>query len=518
MTGPSVAELIQTPDSPEGEDRVRRQVAATLLPGFVGTTLPEWLAERLRDGLGGVCIFGPNIVSRAQLRALTGSIYEANPNAIVAIDEEGGDVTRLYYDTGSPYPGNAVLGRLADLSYTEFVGRLVGWELRLAGCNLNFAPDVDINSNADNPVIGVRSFGSTPEVVAEHSAAWTRGLQSAGIAVSAKHFPGHGDTAQDSHLALPVVDLTLDELRERELKPFAAVIAAGARTIMTSHILLPQIDPENPATLSARVLQGLLREELGFDGVIVSDALDMKGASGDVGIPEAAVLALAAGCDLLCIGTENTDEQLAEIEARILDAIASRRLDPARVSEASGRVLDLAAQLAADRAEVAIPDYVTAEDEPQLEVARVIAAFDVSDEARQWVRDHSGPYSVVRIDTIANIAVGVAPWGPFAEIITDPEAPVATAFAANPLVVFTEGDDPDLVLAAQSPVLVIGKDNHRHAFAREAIDRLRAERDSVIVVDMGWPSDDRRYADIATFGASRLVGRALMAYLSGSGS
>ena len=257
----------------------------------------------------------------------------------------------------------------------------MGWELRLAGCNLNFAPDVDINSNADNPVIGVRSFGSTPEIVAEHSAAWTRGLQSAGIAVSAKHFPGHGDTAQDSHLALPVVDVSLDELRERELKPFEAVIAAGARTIMTSHILLPQIDPENPATLSAAVLQGLLRDELGFDGVIVSDALDMKGASGDVGIPEAAVLALAAGCDLLCIGTENTDAQLAEIETRILDAISSRRLDPARVSQASGRVLELAAQLAVDRAEIAIPDFVTAEDEPRLELDRAIAAFDVSDAA-----------------------------------------------------------------------------------------------------------------------------------------
>ncbi|WP_345761849.1 beta-N-acetylhexosaminidase [Diaminobutyricibacter sp. McL0608] len=518
MSGSPVAELTQTPDSPERTDRLRSQVAATLLPGFVGTTLPEWLDERLRDGLGGVCIFGPNIVSRAQLRELTDSIYEANPNAIIAIDEEGGDVTRLYYDTGSPYPGNAVLGRLGDLSYTEFVGRLVGWELRLAGCNLNFAPDVDINSNADNPVIGVRSFGSTPEIVAEHSAAWTRGLQSAGIAVSAKHFPGHGDTAQDSHLALPVVDVSLDELRERELKPFAAVIAAGARTIMTSHILLPQIDPENPATLSAAVLQGLLRDELGFDGVIISDALDMKGASGDVGIPEAAVLALAAGCDLLCIGTENTDAQLAAIETRILDAISSRRLDPARVSQASGRVLELAAQLAVDRAEIAIPDFVTAEDEPQLELARAIAAFDVSDAAREWVGGLSGPCSVVRIDTIANIAVGIAPWGPFAELLTDPGSPAAKEFAANPLVVFTEGDDPDLVLAARSPVLVIGKDNHRHAFAREAIDRLRAERRSVLVIDMGWPSDDRQYADIATFGASRLIGRALMHYLSGSGS
>jgi beta-N-acetylhexosaminidase len=287
---------------------------------------------------------------------------------------------------------------------------------------------------------------------------------------------------------------------------------------MTSHILLPQLDPENPATLSARVLQGLLRDELGFDGVIVSDALDMKGASGEVGIPEAAVLALAAGCDLLCLGTENTDAQLADIEARILDAIGSQRLDPARVSEASGRVLDLAGQLAAERAEIAIPDYVTAEDEPRLELSRAIAAFDVSDTAKEWVRTSTGRCSVVRIDTTANIAVGVAPWGPFAEIDTDPGSPAAMAFAANPLVVFTEGDDPELVLAAQSPILVIGRDNHRHAFAREAIDRLRAERGSVLVVDMGWPSDDRRYADIATFGASRLIGRALMRYLTGSGS
>jgi beta-N-acetylhexosaminidase len=518
VSGSTSDESRPTPAAPERIERLRRQAAATLLPGFVGTTLPGWLGERLRNGLGGVCIFGPNIVSRAQLGALTASIYEANPNAIVAIDEEGGDVTRLYYDSGSPYPGNAVLGRIDDLSYTEFVGRLVGWELRLAGCNLNFAPDVDINSNADNPVIGVRSFGATPEVVAAHSAAWTRGLQSAGVAVSAKHFPGHGDTTQDSHLALPVVDLTLDELRKRELKPFASVIAAGARTIMTSHILLPQLDPDRPATLSAPILQGLLREELGFEGVIVSDALDMKGASGEVGIPAAAVLALAAGCDLLCIGTENTDEQLAEIEAQILDAISSGRLDEARVSEASGRVLELAAQLTLDRAEIAIPDFVTADDEPRFEVARAMAAFDISDTAREWMRRPSAPYSIIRIDTVANIAVGVAPWGPFAEVDADPGSPAAKDFSANPIVVFTEGDDPDLVLAARSPVLVIGKDNHRHAFAREAIDRLRAERDSVLVVDMGWPSDDRRYADIATFGASRLIGRALLHSLSGSES
>ncbi|HEV7184521.1 MAG TPA: glycoside hydrolase family 3 protein [Leifsonia sp.] len=507
MSGSSVTEQSLPTDS------IRRQVAATLLPGFVGTTLPGWLEARLRAGLGGVCIFGANVSSVAQLRELTDAIYAANPDAIVAIDEEGGDVTRLYYETGSPYPGNAVLGRVGDVAYTESVARRVGWELRRAGCNLDFAPDVDINSNPDNPVIGVRSFGSSPELVAEQSAAWTRGLQSAGVAVCAKHFPGHGDTAQDSHLVLPLVDVSLDELRERELRPFRAVIEAGARAIMTSHLLLPQLDANRPATFSPAVVHGLLRDELGFEGVVVSDALDMKGASGETGIPEAAVLALGAGCDLLCIGTENTDEQLDLIEAAIVAAMESGRLPLHRVVEAATRVLSLAAELHVDRDSIPVPQEDVAGGLAASDVAVAVATFEISEHAAEWIRSNRGPYSVVRIDTGANIAIGVAPWGPFAEVAADPDAPLSRAFVGNPIVVFTEDDHPELVLAAKSPVLVIGKDNHRHAFARSAIDRLRAERDSVLVVDMGWPSDDRAYADVATFGASRLIGRALLAYL-----
>lgn len=530
MSGTSVA------DSTVADRELRRSIAATLLPGFLGTTLPEWLEARLRDGLGGVCLFGQNIVSAEQLRALTDAIYAANPDAVVAIDEEGGDVTRLYYGSGSPYPGNAILGRLGDPEYTERVAHRVGQELRRAGVNLDFAPDIDINSNPDNPVIGVRSFGSSPEVVAEHGAAWTRGLQSAGVAVAAKHFPGHGDTGADSHLELPVVDLSAEQLRERELVPFRAVVAAGARAVMTSHILLPQLDADLPATLSPAIVEGMLRGELGFDGVVVSDALDMHGASGERGIPEAAVLALAAGCDLLCIGTENTDEQLATIERTIAEAIASGRLTPARVTAAAARVHSLTHTSPApstpslpslpstpsptiDSSESApdTPSGAGLFEEAMLwagDVQVVERAFDVSGYARAWVDEHGdGRYSVVRIDTVANIAVGTAPWGPFSAVEAEPATPWATAFSANPAVVFTEGDHPDLVLAAQSPVLVIGKDNHRHAFARAAIDRLRAERERVLVVDMGWPSDDRSYADIATFGASRLVGRALLELL-----
>ncbi|MCI0159212.1 beta-N-acetylhexosaminidase [Leifsonia shinshuensis] len=510
----------ETAEAPGPTDTaLRRRIAATLLPGFVGTTVPAWLEERLRNGLGGVCLFGQNVESVPQLRALTDAVYAANPDAIIAIDEEGGDVTRLYYDSGSPFPGNAVLGRLGDTAYTEAVARRVGEELHAVGVNLDLAPDVDINSNADNPVIGVRSFGSTPEVVAEHGAAWTRGLQSAGVAVCAKHFPGHGDTAQDSHLELPEVDLTAEQLRERELLPFRAVVEAGARTVMTSHILLPRIDPDLPATFSRRVVEDLLRGELGFTGVVVTDALDMHGASGDRGIPEAAVLALAAGCDLLCIGTENTDAQLTQIEDAIAAAIAAGRLSPTRVEEAAGRVRALADGVRADAAaHAAVPSTAgsrrRAADIDEVDVRRALEAFDISEHAASWLRDHHSRYSVVRVDTVANIAIGQAPWGPFAEVAAEAGTHGAgSGFAANPLVVFTEGDHPDLVLAAASPVLVVGKDNHRHAFAREAIDRLRAHRDGVVVVDMGWPSDDRAYADIATFGASRLIGRALIELL-----
>lgn len=494
--------------------QLRRSIAATLLPGFVGTTLPAWLEARLRAGLGGVCLFGQNIASSEQLRALTDAIRAANPEAVIAIDEEGGDVTRLYYATGSPFPGNAVLGRIDDAALTERAGRQVGEELRRAGVTLDFAPDVDVNSNPDNPVIGVRSFGTSPELVARHAAAWTRGLQSAGVAAAAKHFPGHGDTAADSHLELPVVDAPADVLRERELVPFRAVVAAGVRAVMTSHLLLPQLDPDLPATMSPTIL-GMLRDELGFDGVIVTDALDMHGASGERGIPEAAVLALAAGCDLLCIGTENTDAQLQSIEDAIASAVATGRLTPARLAEAAHRVRTLSAPAREHRETAAESDSEAAEI--LCSAAAVVEAFEVGERAREWLRAHgAGAYSVVRIETVANIAVGVAPWGPFAAA-AEPDDPAAAAFAAKTCVVVTEGSDPEPGLDAASPVLVVGRDIHRYAFARAAIDRLRARRADVLVVDMGWPSPDRAYADIATFGASRLVGQALLELL-GRGS
>jgi len=455
--------------------------ARVLLPGFVGTTLPDWLAARLAAGLAGVCLFGQNVESRDQLRALTAAIRAANPDALIAIDEEGGDVSRLYQSTGSPFPGNALLGRIDDLDYTARVATAVGLELRAVGVNLNFAPDVDINSNPDNPVIGVRSFGDDAERVAAHGGVWVAAHEATGVATSAKHFPGHGDTAHDSHLALPVVDLPLAELRRRELLPFEAAVAAGASTVMSSHILLPRLDAGNPATFSAAVLGGLLRGELGFRGVIVSDALDMVGASGGIGIAEAAVRAIAAGCDLLCIGTENTDEQLAGIEAAMDAAVAEGRLDPARLAEAGDRNVALARRLAAHP-----PAPAT---HPGFSTAAAIAAFAV----RPGVVV-APSRTVVALETAANIAVGDSPWGP----------PVAARLAAG-----------DPLPAVHGQLVLVGKNNHRHDWVRALVDRARLDHPGTVVIDMGWPDPRRDYADVATFGASRHVSEALAAWLEG---
>jgi beta-N-acetylhexosaminidase len=489
-------------------------VLTTLLPGFAGTTLPHWLRERLRAGLGGVCLYAQNFESSGQLKDLTEAIMAENPHAIIAIDEEGGDVTRLFAATGASFPGNAVLGRLDDLDTTRATAAAIGWSLRLAGCTVDFAPCVDVNSRSDNPIIGVRSFSSDAERVVRHGAAWVTGLQSAGVAASAKHFPGHGDTAQDSHVSLPVVNRSLDELRSRELRPFAAAIEAGCRVVMTSHILVPELDRNNPATMSRIVLHDLLREELGFSGVVVSDALDMAGASGSLGLTGAAVAALAAGCDLLCLGTETTNAQLAEIDRAVSNAVTNGSLGSDRVEEAMSRVRRLAEDLEVARAAAGQPPGF-APGWPRGE-AELIRTFSVQPKAADWRGRALGRYTVVRLEADPNIAVGATPWGPFA-VPADQTAPQESAFAAQPVYLISPERSALPLLHHSQPVLVVGRDIHQHRFAREAVDQLRSQQADVLVVDMGWPSDDRRYADVATFGASRLMGSALLKWLAAKG-
>lgn len=513
-----------------------RDVRATLMPGFTGHAAPAWLLEILSDGLHAVCVYGGNVRDRAQLAALGAELRAAAPAALVAIDEEGGEVTRLHYLEGAPYPGAAVLGRLDDLRYTEEIGRRVGCDILASGFNLVLAPDADVNSDPRNPVIGTRSFGADPELAARHVAAWVRGLQGTGAIACPKHFPGHGATAQDSHLALPVVEAPPELIARRDLPPFRAAIAAGARTVMTSHILLPRVDPTGPATFSRRILQDVLRQELGFAGVIVTDALDMRGASGGIGVPEAAVRALAAGCDLLCLGTDTTPEQLREIEDHVLAAVREGRLPEGRVREAADRVRELAATDPASKrdaeprttatgpaaaavrdagstGEIIAQPTSTAPLPAADEVARIVTAFEGLEAARSWLREHPDA-CVIRVETEANMAVGAAPWGLFAaaEHPLPHQRATAEAFARRSRRTVDDDSAMPWRVPASRGVIVVGRDLHRYEFARDGIDALREAARPVLAVEMGWPGGDPAagYADLACYGSSALVGAALL--------
>jgi beta-N-acetylhexosaminidase len=251
-----------------------------LLPGFVGLEPPDWVLRRAEQGLGGVILFARNVDSPDQLRRLSDRLHDARSELVIGIDEEGGDVTRLEARTGSSYPGNCALGAVDDPALTREVAAAIGADLARAGIDLDLAPVVDVNTNPENPIIGVRAFGSDPTLVARHSAAWVEGVQTAGVAACAKHFPGHGDTATDSHLALPVVT---EDPHVRALMPFAAAIESGARAVMSAHIVVPDLDAV-PATASRKVMVGILRDELGFDGVAITDGLEMRGFTPDADV------------------------------------------------------------------------------------------------------------------------------------------------------------------------------------------------------------------------------------------
>ncbi len=273
----------------------------------------ELLGERR---LAGVCLFGRNIQDRYQLADYLAEARSlAGDDLIVAIDQEGGGVLRVL---DVPYPPPAMaLGAADDVALTETVAAATGRALAGIGINLDFAPVADVNSNPLNPVIGDRSFGADPVLVGRHVAAFVRGLQSAGVGATLKHFPGHGDTSLDSHLALPTVERSLDELRHLELPPFQAGFGAGAAAVMSAHIVLPALEPGLPATLSRRAMHGLLRRELGYPGLVITDALDMKAVSERYDSGTAAVLALRAGADLpLALGPVDVQRRtLAAIEA-----------------------------------------------------------------------------------------------------------------------------------------------------------------------------------------------------------
>src|SRR5438270_1567465 len=286
---------------------LRRQIGQLLIAGFDGHQLPVELKSLAREfGLGGVILFARNVAEPEQVAEVCYEAARLVPELPlwVSIDQEGGRVARLKAPF-TEWPPMATLGRSGDVALAERFARALAFELKAVGVTLDYAPVLDVFTNPKNTVIGDRAFGNKPADVARFGAAVIRTLQGEGVAACGKHFPGHGDTIADSHHELPLVEHPPERLRETEFVPFKAAIEAGVASIMTAHVFVPALDEDRPATLSTRIITGLLRKELGFAGVILSDDLEMKAlAAGDRSVPDAAVEAIAAGCDgvLICSG------------------------------------------------------------------------------------------------------------------------------------------------------------------------------------------------------------------------
>ncbi|MCW8097706.1 glycoside hydrolase family 3 protein [Streptomyces tauricus] len=482
-----------------GTDTLTRDALAVLQPGFTGTSAPSWLLRRLGEGLTSVGLFGRNIASPDQLAALTAQLRAERDDVLVAIDEEGGDVTRLEVRTGSSFPGNHALGAVDDVALTEAVAHELGRRLAVCGVNLNWAPSADINSNPSNPVIGVRSFGADTDLVARHTAAYVSGLQSAGVAACTKHFPGHGDTAVDSHHALPRIDADLSVLHARELAPFRAAITAGSRAVMSAHILVPALDPAHPATLSRRVLTGLLREELGFDGLIVTDGMEMQAISATYGIERGSVLAIAAGADAICVGGGLADEEtVLRLRDALVTAVRSGELPEERLADAAARVRALASWTTSAKVTPA-PSTASA---PDIGLVAARRALTIT-RGQHHTPLTEAPY-VASLTPVANIAVGdETPWGVAAELRRILPGTETGGFTG-------EGAGAEVIAAAGSRrVVAVVRDAHRHAWMAEALDTLITARPDTIVIEMGVPQAPPQGAlHIATHGAAQACGQA----------
>ncbi len=357
-----------------------------ILLSFDGLELSDAEAERLARRAAGVTLYRHlNVRSAPQVRALTATLQAAAarlglPPLVIAADHETGQLHALG-DDATPFAGAMALGATGDADLAERVGQAIGMEMLAQGITLAYAPVCDLATNSRNLVVGIRSFGDDPAAAGELAAATVRGLQSTGVAATVKHFPGHGDPTGDSHHGLPVVDRSPDELRERELVPFQAAIDAGARLAMAGHLAVPSLTGRRdlPATIAPEVLRTLLRGDMGFGGLTVSDALDMGGIAGDDGMGVDVSATLEAGMDLLLCGPDPAAQ--ARIEAGLATAMAGGRLDRRDADASVARLGDLQAWLAGF-------------DQPSIDVVGSLAHRDLAAElARRsitLIRDQHG--------------------------------------------------------------------------------------------------------------------------------
>jgi beta-N-acetylhexosaminidase len=479
----------------------RSDLDGCLLARFEGPEPPAWLLRWLDDGLAGVLLFAGNVSSPEQVRSVVKQLRAHNPHVLIAVDEEGGIVTRLEAGRGSSYPGNAALGALDDLAATRQVALSIGAMLAERGLSLDLAPVADLDSNPANPVIGVRSFGAEPRRVAAHTAAFVTGVQASGVAACAKHFPGHGRSSTDSHVALPSVEATLAGLMAADLVPFRAAIAAGVRCVMTAHVVFPAID-DVPATLSRRLISGVLRDELGFDGVVITDALGMDAIGDGARTAAGAIRSLAAGADLLCLPAGRAAQQRAR--DTLAAAVLGGELSRDRVAEAAARVRALAAW-ANPRPAVA-PDSV--QGARLARQALLLDGVTAPVASPPYVLDAGGRMSGQLEDSAASML----------GLLRERLPGTAGALLAGPRDLAVV--DGLIATADGRPLVVVVRDAHRHEWQGDLVRHALAARPDAVVVGTGTVHDRdlAGSAYVGTRGASRVSLTAAADLLAGRSS
>ncbi len=463
---------------------LRSLVAGVLAPGFNGTSVPGWLRTAIDDGLGSVVLFGHNMLGSegvtglSQVAALTTDLRAGRAAAdplLIAADEEGGDVTRIEVGAGSSLPGAAAIGAIADLAVTRALATAHGRLLRALGIDSGLAPVADVNSNPANPVIGVRSFGADAAAVAEHVVGYVEGLQSAGVLACVKHFPGHGDAGVDSHHELPSLTGTIADLQQRELVPFLAAIRAEVAAVMPGHLVVPAVD-EQAASISPRWTE-ILRRDLGFTGLTITDALDMNAVAARYGVPGAAVQALLAGADLLCLGnTAEIDDEQMYLDCRdaILAALADGRLQPESLARSVERRRTVLRRLAAIGPVVEIADAATALQMVGRRAAeRAISVDPAIAELPSTV-------------AVAPALIDLRSGGTMAAGPVSRRLPAALRTSWPQLVDVTVAELAEV--AGDRPVLVLLRSAAPGTPERAQLDGVLALRPDAVLVHTGWPA------------------------------
>ncbi|MFI5680388.1 glycoside hydrolase family 3 N-terminal domain-containing protein [Streptomyces cellulosae] len=467
-----------------------------LVAGFEGTSVvPDTLKRLVDRGLGGVILFTRNVRDAEQVRRLTDTLRSLRPDLLVGIDNEGGGIGHLVGAGAPDVPGSYALGVVDDTVLTARCADALAGHLAGLGITASYAPVADVQHQPDNPIVRTRAFGTDPELVARHVRAWIAATEARGIASCAKHFPGHGGTLTDSHHELAVDPRPYEEL---DLAPFRAAVAAGVPMLMSAHVVFPALDANRPATLSRRILGDLLRLDLGFDGVLVSDALEMKAIADRYGEEAGARIALAAGADQVIVAVPDLEVTVSCRDA-VIGALHSRLLPEERVMEAAERVRRLAARYA-------VP-------------ALALAPWDAGaglEAARRAVRGQGtgGPVPGAHVVDLFPPPHPALNWGG-EDLLSEVRAVDPTATGTT-----VTGEAADLAslvdgivrLAEGAPLIVATCDAGLYPWQRHLRDTLLARRPDAVRVATGLPDGDA----LCSYGRGRVNLRAVAEVLTGA--